>query len=262
MARCDDEEWASAVIAYEAFAPVYDAFTSRNDYELWLSKAFPVMRRHGLPESGRMLDVGCGSGNSFLPMIERGWTVTGCDVSPAMIELARGKVGEDVTLDVVDLRELPVLGEFDLVWAIDDVLNYLLDVEDLRGAISRMGRNLAPKGLLVFDVNTLATYRSAFATREVSTRGGVEVVWIGLASGDIPAGSICEARIEGNGTKTHVHRQRHYTDHQIRAAIEAAGLRCLDAFGYDDQVNLTRPPDDLRAAKVAYIAARSQESRT
>ncbi|HEX3323838.1 MAG TPA: hypothetical protein VHR65_01685, partial [Solirubrobacterales bacterium] len=72
----------------------------------------------------------------------------------------------------------------------------------------------------------------------------------------MPAGSICEARIEGEGIKTHVHRQRHYPEHQVRAAIEAAGLRCLDAFGYDDQVNLMRPPDDLRAAKVAYIAAR------
>jgi SAM-dependent methyltransferase len=249
-------EQALALTAYEALAPVYDAFTSRNDYELWLSKVLPELRQRGLKARGRLLDVGCGSGNSFLPMIERGWSVTGCDLSPAMIDLARGKVGEDVALLVMDLRELPVLGEFDLVWAIDDVMNYLLDEGDLQDAVSRMSANLAPDGQLVFDVNTLATYRSFFAAREVSTRGGVEVIWTGLASDNAPAGRICEARVEGEGIETHVHRQRHYPAHEVRAAIEGAGLRCLDAFGYDDQVNLTRPPDDLRAAKVAYVAAR------
>lgn len=245
----------SALAAYQALAPAYDAFTSHSDYELWLSKVLPELERHGLQGPGRLLDVGCGSGSSFLPMLERGWSVTACDISPAMIELARAKVDQGVDLLVADMRELPVLGEFDLVWAIDDAVNYLLGDGDLSQALARMGANLAPTGLIVFDVNTLATYRGFFAAREVSERGGREVVWDGLAANDVQAGSICEARVEGEEIEPHVHRQRHYPDGEVRVAIEEAGLCCLDAFSYDDQVNVKRPPDELRDGKITFLAS-------
>jgi len=248
-------EDSSALEAYEAFAPAYDAFTSRNDYEFWLSAAMPVLEQYGLTERGRLLDVGCGSGNSFLPMLQRGWTVTGCDLSPAMIELARGKVGEEVELFVCDMRELPALGEFELVWAIDDAVNYLLGDGDLERAVARMAANLSPAGLLVFDTNTLATYRTGFSARETSDRGGRTVVWNGITPEDVEPGSICAASIEGEGIETHVHRQRHYPETAVRAALESAGLRCLEAIGYDDEMNLYRPADEARAAKVLYVAA-------
>jgi SAM-dependent methyltransferase len=243
----------SALAAYQALAPAYDAFTSHSDYELWLSKVLPELERHGLKSPGRLLDVGCGSGSSFLPMLERDWSVTACDISPAMIELAGAKVGQGVDLSVADMRELPVLGEFDLVWAIDDAVNYLLGDGDLSRALARMGANLAPAGLIVFDVNTLATYRSFFAAREVSERGGREVVWNGLAASNVQAGSICEARVEGEGIQAHVHRQRHYPEAEVRVAIAETGLRCLDVFSYDDQVNVERPPDELRDGKITFL---------
>lgn len=247
-------EESSALEAYEAFAPAYDAFTSRNDYEFWLSRALPILREHGLPERGRLLDVGCGSGNSFLPMLRRGWSVTGCDLSPAMIERAREKVGAETHLLVCDMRELPALGEFDLVWAIDDAVNYLLDDGDLERALTAMGANLSPAGMLVFDTNTLATYRTGFAGREESERGGIKVVWNGMTAPDVESGGICAAAIEGDGIEPHVHRQRHYAEADVRGALERAGLRCLEAIGYDDEMRLYRPADEARAAKVLYVA--------
>lgn len=242
--------------AYEAFAPAYDAFTSRNDYEFWLSAALPILERHGLPDKGRLLDVGCGTGNSFLPMLSRGWSVTGCDISPAMVGLAREKVSEAVTLVTGDMRELSVLGAFDLVWAIDDAVNYLTGDGDLELALTRMGRNLGSSGLLVFDTNTLNTYRTAFASREISERGGRLVIWNGLTDPRVAAGGICDALIEGDGIEASLHRQRHFPESEARSAIEAAGLRCMDVFGYDDEMNIFRPADESRAAKIAYVAAR------
>ena len=43
--------------------------------------------RHGFAGK-RLLDLACGTGNSFVPFMGRGFRVTGCDASPAM--LARG----------------------------------------------------------------------------------------------------------------------------------------------------------------------------
>jgi SAM-dependent methyltransferase len=83
-----------ALVAYEAFAAVYNDFNHSNDYEMWLGRALlPKLREHGLREGGRALDVGCGTGRAFRPLLRRGWEVQGCDLSPAMLGLAAQEGG-------------------------------------------------------------------------------------------------------------------------------------------------------------------------
>jgi SAM-dependent methyltransferase len=250
-------QWAEQ--AYEAVAPVYDDFTAHHDYELWLGNLLPKLRLHGL-SGRRLLDVGCGTGKSFLPMLERGWEVTACDISPAMLELARSKVGTAVQLSVADMQELPVYGEFDLVWCLDDAVNYLLSEEELRNALSGMGANLAPGGLLMFDANCLQSYRAFFAEVQEVERGGRRMTWRGQGSADAQPGTFGEAHfeIEADGkVETHVHRQRHFPEAQVREALEATGLECLDVYGHGFDAVLKQPVEELVHTKAVYIAGRA-----
>src|ERR1700760_4480240 len=116
--------------AYDALAPYYDEFTAHHDYEGWTATLESLARAAGL-SGRRLLDVACGTGKSFLPFLARGYTVTACDISPAMVERAAAKAGGRVELHVADMRELPRLGAFDLVTVLDDALNYLLDAAEL-----------------------------------------------------------------------------------------------------------------------------------
>lgn len=250
---------SSAEVAYEAIAPVYDDFTAHHNYELWLGELLPQLRRHGL-RGRRLLDVGCGTGKSFLPMLERGWEVTACDISPSMLDLARAKAGEAARLTVADMRELPAFGEFDLVWALDDAVNYLLSAEELGSALSGMRANLAPGGLLMFDVNTLRTYRTFFAQTQTVERDGLRLVWRGQGSGDAEPESISEARFEveaGEGeaaqVETHVHRQRHFPEAVVLEAMREAGLKCLDVFGHGEDAVVKQPLEELVHDKAVYI---------
>src|ERR687897_3655955 len=93
----------SAAAAYETLAPFYDRFTAHHDYELWTGGLLGLARAHGLT-GNRVLDAGCGTGKSFLPLLDRGFEVTGCDQSPAMLELAAEKAAGRVTLHLSDLR--------------------------------------------------------------------------------------------------------------------------------------------------------------
>jgi SAM-dependent methyltransferase len=249
--------------AYEAIAPVYDVFTAHHDYELWLGNILPIARGHGL-SGRRLLDVGCGTGKSFLPMLERGWEVTACDISPSMLEIARAKAGDAVDLSVADMRELPVYGEFDLVWCLDDAVNYLLSDEEMEQALSRMGANLSPDGLLVFDANCLSAYHTFFSEEQRVRRGGRRLLWRGQGSGpDTPPGAITEAYLEveegdeGEPIVAHVHRQRHFPETDLRRLIEAAGLECVDVIGHGYDAVPKRPVEELVHSKAVYFARRA-----
>ncbi len=241
-------------------APVYDEFTHLNDYEAWFGTLLPALERHGLRQ-GRLLDVGCGSGKAFPPMLARGWSVHGCDVSPAMLERARERGGADVRVDVADMRALPRFGGFELVWALNDPVNYMLDTEELELALAGMRQNLAPGGLLMFDTNSIVAYRGFFCEETVIERDGWRLIWRGRSRPQDPPGSVFEASFEAeplDGGRAPIapqlHRERHFPEAEVLAAIEAAELECLDVFGYTDEEGLVEPFDEELQYKAIYIA--------
>ena len=88
---------------------------------------------------------------------------------------------------MADMRELPVVGRFDLVTCLDDALNHLPSAADVERALRAIGAPLAPDGLLAFDVNTLTAYRET-ADRIVED-GERIVLWHGgPARLDAPGG--------------------------------------------------------------------------
>lgn len=254
----------SALGAYEAMAPVYDDFTAHHDYEGWLTDLLAILKSHGLT-GRRLLDLACGTGKSFLPMLPRGWEVSGCDISPAMVALAGEKAGDAVDLSVADMRELPCLGEFDLVWALDDAINYLLSMDELVDALRGMRANLASTGLLLFDVNELVAYRTFYAETFVVEQGGRRLVWQGLGSADVPSGSLCEARLEAQGggdderIEESLHRQRHFPEADVLVAFERAGLECVGVYGHGLDGIPRQPLDPVIHTKAIYIARQGRE---
>jgi SAM-dependent methyltransferase len=245
----------SALTAYQAFAETYDAFNHVYQYERWTGRLLAEAQACGL-EGNRLLDVACGTGLSFLPLCEQGWRVTGCDLSPAMLEIARTKVAEDVELIVADMRELPRLGEFDLIWSLNDSVNYLLSLKELQSALISMAANLAPRGILLFDLNTLLTYESFFCGTQVREFDGKRFVWHGKAKREsIAPSSIYEADYEVEGMPAgHTHRQRHFTQAEVRASIEGAGLRRLKVLGERDG-DLEPGVDESIHTKAVYLCA-------
>jgi hypothetical protein len=179
-----------------------------------------------------------------------------------MVELARAKVGDGARLSVADMRALPSFGEFDLVWCLDDAVNYLLSGPELEQALGGMRRNLGPTGLLMFDVNALSSYRTFFAEEVAVERDGRRLVWRGLATADVEPGSISEASFEvealDEGDEAPIppqmHRQRHFPEAKVLAALESAGLECLDVFGHGFDAIPRQPLDEVEHAKAVYIA--------
>jgi SAM-dependent methyltransferase len=255
-----------AEAAYDALAPAYDVLTADYDYDAWLSAIERVAVAHGLT-GRRVLDVACGTGKSFLPLLERGYDVTACDISEAMLRVARTKVGPRARLRRLDMRALPALGRFDLVTCLDDALNYLPDELALAQALAGMRANLAPDGVLVFDVNALRTYRGSFAGDRVVDGVDCTVAWRGRTAPDLAAGGSAELLVDAfvraaatdEWTRHRaVHRQFHHPADRIERALAEAGLALHERLGQLPGALLDDGFSELEHAKALYVAAHAR----
>lgn len=254
----------SARSANENFAAIYDEWNAENDYEMWLGEVLlPEMEKHGL-RKGWALDVGCGTGRAFDPLLIRGWQLVGCDIAPRMLAEAAKKFGRQVPLLNLDARTLPPISpspgfpsgkNFQLVLLLNDVVNYLIEDGDLERLFLGVKRNLCrDRGLVIFDANTLAQFRDDYASDVSDEAGGWR--WRGLTD-EIKPGGVFEGEFSGQGITTHVHRQRHWTIEAVKKGLEASNLCCLATLGQreqDGRVLLSEPPCEERDAKILYIA--------
>lgn len=243
----------AAFSTYEKFAAIYDDFNHLNNYEMWLGhKLLPELERRGL-RKGRALDVGCGTGRAFEPLLTRGWQVHGCDLSPAMLERAREQFGDAVELTVADMRELPVFGEFELVLAMNDAVNYLIGDGELELALRAMRPNLAADGLLLFDCNSMLMIRLAYESLvDEVVKDGRHWTWTGLGREDesVP---VYRVRIEGDGIEPFVNAERYFEIGEVEAALDGAGLECLAVLGQREdgnEVELHEPAEDEHDHKI------------
>ena len=256
---------SDATRAYAVLAPAYDLLTAEYAYGPWLSAIERLAREHGL-SGHRLLDVGCGTGKSFLPLMQRGFHVTACDISPEMVALAREKAGTSVDVHVADMRRLPTFGEFDLITCIDDAINHLLTPGEVADSLSGMYDNLAPGGILVFDANTLAAYRQVpdvvveDEDRLLRWRGG-------LAELEEPGG---EAEVvidvfarEGDGLwrrSLSRQRHRHHPIEDLRAIAAESGLEVVAVLGQRPGAVLDAELDEELHRKAVFIARRGGRS--
>ena len=245
-----------------------DAIGRREDvaehrYDEWTATLEALAREAGL-NGTRLLDVACGTGKSFLPFLDRGYEVVACDVSPAMVGRAAAKAEGRARIAVHDMRELPRLGSFDLVCCLDDAVNYLLSAAELTAALRGMAGNLAPGGVLLFDANTLASYRSFFTSLIVMPCDDQVLIWTGKTAADLGPGGLAEATLEaftrdGDGAWSRAlshHRQRHHPQDVVRAAVAEAGLRCVAVRGMFRDGSVTDACDELANTKAVYVATR------
>ena len=95
------------------YACFYDLDLGQVDDDLLMIQQFA--RRCGSP----VLELACGTGRVLLPLARQGHQVTGVDISPQMLDMARRKVaaenlGDRITLVHQDMRELDLDTKFNL----------------------------------------------------------------------------------------------------------------------------------------------------
>jgi len=154
---------AETQAVYERNAARFDAARPKGLFERpWLDRFLA-----DLPPGGRLLDLGCGSGEPIAAyLIDRGHRVTGLDASPAMLALARAK-RPDGDWRLCDMRGLDLPERFNGILGWDSFFH--LTRPEQRDLLPRLAAHLRPGGKLMLTVGP--------AEGEVGGRVGDDAVY-------------------------------------------------------------------------------------
>jgi SAM-dependent methyltransferase len=129
---------------YQRHAHKWDEVRGRSLFEQGWIDRFTAL----LPAGGAVLDIGCGAGEPIAHhLIEKGYTLTGIDSAPAMIELCRSRFPSATWL-LADMRTLALGHRFDGLLAWDSFFH--LRPEDQRTMFPIFGAHAAGSAALMF----------------------------------------------------------------------------------------------------------------
>ena len=139
---------------YEGAAEFYDyvvPYATRGDVEFFVDEARAAR--------GPVLEVGCGTGRVLIPTARAGMTITGLDISPAMLEQCRIKLQAEsaevrarVELTQADMTAFDLGKQFALATLPFRPFQHLLTVDQQLACLTTIHRHLVDGGKVILDL--------------------------------------------------------------------------------------------------------------
>lgn len=218
-------------------------------------------QRGGGPAQGSVLDLCCGTGLLAWHFLQRGYRVTGLDLSAPMLEYARQTAGDyartgQATFVHADASDFSLDERFGLVVSTYDALNHLESLDALRRCFGCVAR--VCDGWFIFDLNTRAGLRrwSSIEVDEsrddsvIITRGGYDGhgdrAWMHVSGFLLARDGLYERFSETVFNSV-------YPMDAVRAALLETGWS--DAY-FATAEDLSRPVDDPERLTRVFVVAR------
>jgi SAM-dependent methyltransferase len=205
-----------------------------------------------------VLDLACGYGRHAIPLAERGFDVTGYDLSELFLERALADAaarGVAVRWVRGDMRALPFDAEFDAVINAFTAFGYFADEADDVETLRRVRRALAPGGRFLLETLHRDSLTARFRPHlEYTTSNGTQVVrdYAWDLARDVIDDRVHLVRPDG----THAEYKaslRVRSLHELLGLVRRAGLEPVAWYGGLDGSTL-----QLASRRLVLISARSE----
>ena len=189
-----------------------------------------------LAPGAAVLDLGCGQGRHAVALAQRGYRVTGLDLSPVLLAhaaRAADAAGVAVTWVEGDMRALPWQAQFDAVINITSAFGYFPTDDENEGVLRQVAQALKPGGQFLIE-----TMHRDYIVREYQQHDWYEtdegtLVWV-LRLFDAVKGrtTVVERYRTPEGEEgERYHNIRVYTATELHAMLRRAGLEPRDTWG-------------------------------
>jgi cyclopropane fatty-acyl-phospholipid synthase-like methyltransferase len=154
--------------AYDLLAVHYDAVTGDSAAEAEFIHT--IIERHHR-QATTLLDVACGTG-SMTALLADAYQVSGLDISPGMLAVAREKLPEGTPLYQADMTCFRLNVKFDAIVCAYQGVNHLLSLAAWRKFFDCAYEHLNDGGVFIFDITTVTDLmRMASVSRIVQQFG-------------------------------------------------------------------------------------------
>jgi SAM-dependent methyltransferase len=213
-----------------------------------------LLKKHGVPESGLILDLACGIGRVSIPLAKKGYNVTGIDISPPYIKKAikyaeKEGVSDKTRFVVGDMRKVTkFLSEytdrFDAVVNMWTSMGYWDEETDLN--ILNQSLSLTkPTGIFIMHTANRDGIVKRFQARDLST-GENGLVILMERELDLETSRMINywTYYRRKGKDLHYLNRieinhRVYSLHELKKQFQVAGWKYLASYGGFDQRPLT-----------------------
>jgi SAM-dependent methyltransferase len=183
----------------------------------------------------RVLDIACGTGPHLARLADRGYAMTGLDLSPANIEFVRERLAakeQHAELVVGDMTDFRLRRPVDAALCMQDSQGHLLTNEQLLAHLRAVGRAVRRGGLYIFDRYMVSSWTDPARAWSWSRRRGRVIVRASFSAlHDVnPVSQVFREHMTleavENGTRR-VYRQTHLSrmvfPQELRALVALAG---------------------------------------
>lgn len=135
------------------YSSFYDTLYETKPYEAECNFIEELFNRNSVhPKT--ILDLGCGTGGHLIPLLKRGYEVTGVDLSGFMLAGAQKKLNDNkLTAELIqgDISSIALNRRFDAVICMFAVIGYLTSNIQVANFFSVLKNHLNPNGFAIFD---------------------------------------------------------------------------------------------------------------
>ena len=184
-----------------------------------------------------LLDLACGHGRIANPLAERGVRVTGLDVTPLFLELAREDAARRrVEVEYVegDMRSIPWSGRFHRVLSWFTSFGYFGDDEN-RLVLREAHKALKPGGLLAVEMNNLDGLLPVYQAETVLERGEDRMIDRHRFDPETRRSHDERTIVRGGKSRTFEFSVRMFDAGELREWLLEAGFREAHAYGPDGE---------------------------
>lgn len=242
--------------AYTDFALIYDTLMDNTPYKEWCERITGILQKYGI-ENDLVLDLGCGTGTLTELLAKEGYDMIGIDYSQEMLARAmekRDETGLQILYLLQDMREFELYGTVKAIVSVCDSLNYLLEEEDVIETFRLVNNYLDPKGLFIFDFNTVYKYKEVIGDATIAeNREDCSFIWENYYHEEDEINEyevtffIKEGELFRRFEETHY--QRGYTPQQMKDFLAKAGLEFVMMADSDTGKEVT--PESERIYMIA-----------
>src|SRR5271155_515249 len=193
---------------YSQLVKYYDRIYWWKDYDQEVDFLVKALKKYDI-RGKRILEVACGTGSHTKILVERGYKVTGVDLSDDMLRIAKGKVGKRSKFIRGDMRDLDAVvgGKYDAAICLFSAISYNLTISDLRRTIQGLYDHLREPGIVVFDTHfTKKGFMDGHRGEDIFDDGRVIGARLSISKREGDVGQISFSYLIKDGTKTIVLR--------------------------------------------------------